>query len=252
LAKALYQYIAANRNVERCTETNCGYEIGSMPAEKDSIKLLQNLTIKQLRIGGITIGVFFICLIQVSISYNSDAIFNWHKQTGFRETAVGQRLEAFSNEVDGVALPLLGLTHHPVFMDNHFRWYTHIVSVVYIGKDGLEQRLPIIGEDGSPQHYIYGPNWVKWTFRVNSPTRINKDLLEEGIQDFTAFWAHKNRIKTENASFRIELKLIDMPKGFEADFLEKQRQKPWETLGQARWTQNEFSLELDGQYQYLF
>lgn len=252
LAKALYQYVAANRNVERCTEGNCGYQITVLPQDKDAIKLLQNLTVKKLRVFLIGAGMLFICLLQIGISYNSDAIFNWNKKTGWAETTVGQHLYDFSNELDAFALPVLGLTHHPVFMDNHFNWYTHIVSIVYVGEDGAEERLPIIGEDGSPQYYIYGPNWVKWTFRVNSPMRINEDLLKDGIQDFTAFWAYKNGVQTNKATFRIDLKLIDMPNKFEADFLEKQRQKPWETLGKAVWENNKFSMELDGKYQYLF
>lgn len=252
LAKKVYQYVAANRNVERCTEDSCGYIAPPVVVNPDDIKLLQSLTIRDVRVYGIIAGIGMLVFLQLGISYTSGAAGIAMEKIGFSETTVGKWFKNTSAEFNLTARPLLGLTHHPVFMDSHFANYVQIVSVIYQSGSGEEVRLPIIDERGSPDYYIYGANWVKWTFRVNSPNGLNEKKLRKGIKDFTAFWAHKNNIGTENATFKIEVKLIDMPTGFEVDFTDKQRKKPWNTLGQAKWENNKFDIVFNNDYQYLF
>lgn len=50
LGKVVYQFVAKNRNTERCTEENCGYTPPSLPPDEDQFKILQNYTLKDLKI----------------------------------------------------------------------------------------------------------------------------------------------------------------------------------------------------------
>lgn len=138
-----------------------------------------------------------------------------------------------------------GITKHPVFSQAiHFDGYNHIIAVVYQNKETKEEVwLPIIDKNGQPDLYIYGANWVNWTFRVNS-TRISNTNLNRGLQIYTAFWAHKNNIDLNNATFLIKVKKIEQPNGWEKDFLTKQIAKPWMDGGFISWENKVFSSQI--------
>ncbi len=144
-----------------------------------------------------------------------------------------------SNDMVWLSRCLFGITPHPVFMDFHFRGYNHIIAIVHVDESGKETWLPIINKDGSPGYYNYGPNWVKWTFRVNSPN-IHKFRLERGIRSFTAFWAHQNDVDLNRANFKIKVKRIAIPGDFEKDFLTRQIEKPWQDGGEVLWRNRNF------------
>ncbi len=253
LAKATYNYVAANRTTERCTEDNCGYTLPQIPEDSDQIKLLQNLTFKQLRVGFIMWGMILMTILQGMITVTSDAPLIVMNKIGFMDTAAGKILKRASGNVNGVSKSLLGLTHHTLFMDYHFKGYDHIFNISYVAKDGSITRLPIMDEGGSPSYLIYGTNWAKWTFRVNGPGKqVKQGQFGRGVRDFTAFWAHKQGIKTKDATFVVELKTVEIPAGYVPDLLRKQRALPWETIGTATWNDNQFEMQIDSNYQYLF
>src|SRR3546814_8295382 len=71
-------------------------------------------------------------------------------------------------------------------------------------KTAYEMRISDWSSDVCSSDLI-GHNWVKYTFRVNSPN-IDQEALKDGIRDFTSFWAHKNGISLHNAIFEIRVK----------------------------------------------
>ena len=133
----------------------------------------------------------------------------------------------------------MGVTTHAVFMDTHFNEYNHIVAIEAILDNGEKLWLPIIDKDGNPDKYAYSFNWVKWTFRINSP-KIDQTKLEKGIRDFTAFWAYKNEINLNTTKFMIKVKKVDIPTRWEEDFLSKQIAKPWLDGGYVEWETGTF------------
>jgi hypothetical protein len=139
----------------------------------------------------------------------------------------------------------LGITKHPVFMDKvHFDRYNHIVAVVHVASDGKETWLPIVNEDGQVRHYITGREWVEWTFRSNGKD-INMNNLLDGIQRYSAFWAKKHEVSLETkAIFKIKVKKIDSPRGWEENFLRNQMAKPWIDAGVATWENNKCDIQL--------
>ncbi|MDR6372558.1 putative DCC family thiol-disulfide oxidoreductase YuxK/uncharacterized membrane protein YphA (DoxX/SURF4 family) [Chryseobacterium bernardetii] len=240
LGKSVYQFVAKNRNTERCTEENCGYTPPTLPQDEDSFKILQNYTLKDLKISGIKWGLGFIILIQVIISYNSIGY-----KGGFEKTSISRAINKFSDAVERPAKTFLGITHHAVFMDYHFSNYNHIVAVAYLDNNGNEKWLPIINKDGTPGTSLYyGPVWVKWTFRVNN-NEIDQSNLKKGIQDFTAFWAYQNNVNLDDAKFIIKLKKIDTtPYHWEKGFLKKQMEKQWTDVGVAAWSNKKCSIQI--------
>jgi len=241
IGRKLYNYVALNRTTERCTEDNCGY-IPPQPIVKEgNIKLLQNYSLANLKVSVAVVGIIFLSLLQLNTTYNSALILKFRNVSGLNNTVVGKAIGFASYKIEDYSKTLLGITSHSVFMDGHFNNYNHIVAVVYMAPDGKESFLPIIDERGTPGMYINGPNWVKWTFRVNSPN-IQMELLEEGIRDFTAFWAHQKNVNLSDARFKILVKKINIPQKWEKDFLSKQIQMPWINAGEVKWEDNQFKI----------
>ncbi|MGK6342206.1 DCC1-like thiol-disulfide oxidoreductase family protein [Chryseobacterium sp. DT-3] len=236
--KAVYQYVAQNRNTERCTEENCGYTPPILPQDEEKFKILQNFTVKDLRIAGITIGISFIVLFQILVSYNSIV------KSGFENTAIGKRINNLSISVEKFSKPYMGITHHGVFTESHFSEYNHIIALTYLNKNGQEIWLPIINKDGTNSTYLYsGPTWAKWGFRVMD-NKINQNNVIKGVRDFSAFWAAMNGIDLNSATFIIKVKKIDTPHNWEKGFLKKQMEKPWMDAGVATWHNKEYSINI--------
>jgi len=239
MGKAIYQYIAKNRNTERCTEENCGYTPPVVPPDEDKIKILQNYTLKDFKISLIKTVLYLVILLQVIVSYNSV-----QTKGGFENTVAGKKMSKISDEVEKPLKTYLGITHHAVFMDYHFSQYNHIISVVYVDKTGRKVWLPIIDKDGTAGSYLHGPTWIKWSFRTTDNV-IDQENLKRGIRDFTAFWAKMNGVSLKDSKFIIKVKKIDTPPyHWEKGFLKKQMEKPWIDAGVANWKNKKCTVDI--------
>ncbi len=243
LGKAIYGFVAKNRNTERCTEDNCGYTPPVLPVKDEKMKILQSFTLRDLKVSAITYGLSILVILQVIVSYNSPLNKNIRQKIHFEKTIINKQLELISKKVEKQTKPLLGITGHGVFMDYHFSEYNHVIAVVYKDKNNQEKWLPIIDQDGTPGDYLFGPTWTKWSFRV-CHNKINQTNLEKGIRDFTAFWAYKNGVNLQDANFIIKVKNIDTPTTWKKDFLKDQMEKPWQDVGIANWRNNQFSIDI--------
>lgn len=244
LGKVVYAYIAKNRNTERCTEENCGYTPPVIPPKEEELKILHNFTLKDLKIKIITAGVLALCLLQLIISYNSDLNVDIRQKIGVEDNKFNKKIERTAKSIESIGQTYMGITHHAVFVQDHFTEYNHNIAIAYINPlNDAEEWLPITEEDGTTGLYLLGSIWAKWGFRVNG-NMIDQNNLEKGIRDFTAFWAYKNGADLNDATFTIKVKKIDTPKSWEKDFLKKQMQKPWKDVGTARWRDKEYFIDI--------
>jgi predicted DCC family thiol-disulfide oxidoreductase YuxK len=239
--KKVYSHIALNRTTERCTEDSCGFLPVQLPPTGDR-KVFHNLSLAELKAAGIYAGLFFLILFQINVTYNSQLITKVRQQLNIDGSMPGRLVAGVSFRLSEFSKAFLGITSHGVFMDSHFNGYNHIISVAYVDDSGRRIPVPIINEDGTPGPYIYGANWVKWTFRVNAP-QVNMEELERGIRDFSAFWAFKNGINLENAVFEIRVKKIEVPRDWEKDFLLRQMSGAWIPAGKAIWENRRIRFE---------
>lgn len=243
LAKSIYGFVASNRNTERCTEENCGYNPPEIP-DDNKIKLLQNFTLNDLKFSFLKyLILLFIALQLIVISY-SPLITNLRESIGLKTPFVDKVIEKTRANTIPVAKRLFGITAHNVFIDkHHYEGYSHIIAIVYKINSGKEIWLPLIDKNGQPSYYNYGTNWRKMSFNTNNPN-INPKILNSGVRDFTAFWAYKNGINLKDAKFYIKVKKLDAPNGWEKDFLNKQIAKPWIDGGYVEWKFNNFSSKI--------
>ena len=237
-SRKIYSYVAQNRTTERCTEENCGYDPPAIP-DDSKFKIFKNFTLKDLNFKFIYYISLFFTVLQLFLLYNSNFVGLFKGYTGSGKTEMSKMISQTVSNTRFVTCIFFGSTHHVVFNDSHFDNYNHIVAITYLDKNGKETWLPINDERGMPSTYCYGFNWVKWTFRVTSPD-IETKTLGKGIRRFTAFWANKNGIDLNDATFLIKVKKIDIPNKWEKDFLKKQIASPWIDGGKVEWKYEEF------------
>jgi len=95
--------------------------------------------------------------------------------------------------------------------------------------------LPIIDENGQPGRYVYGANWVNWTFRINGVV-FNQENLSKGLIKHSSFWAGQNNKDLNNLVLSIKLKKIKSTDQFNENFLTNQiKQNEWEEYGEIKW-----------------
>jgi hypothetical protein len=139
---------------------------------------------------------------------------------------------------------LWGITAHTVFLDGHFDGYNHILAVEYLAPEGEQNIwLPITQYTGQPGKYQNGPMWTRWSFRVTGP-HLRDEKLQKGLRDYTAFWIGQTNHSFKDARFRVWVKYMDTPTGWEYNFLRNQMAKPWNDAGTVQWSNKEFSTQL--------
>ncbi|MBX2924898.1 MAG: hypothetical protein KF746_22045 [Chitinophagaceae bacterium] len=230
--KAMVNYL---KRKAKPTKVEFSY-VAAIPAKNPDTFLLWRIPLKKLRVYFITFGLLAVTFLQVLSTLQAPIIKR--EFSHYENTLPGHIYNSLSSAVGSFSKIFLGITQHPVFMDGHFLNYNHIVAIKYI-TNGKEEWLPIIEKDGRPGSYLKGFNWVKWTFRVNSP-EINQANLEKGIRDFTAYWLNSTGKNTEQAIFKVVVKKVEDPKEWRANFLTKQRSHSWMDAGYVEWSNNKF------------
>lgn len=239
LANKVYSYVAKNRNTERCTEENCGYNPPNI-IDYDKFKILKDFSFQDLKLLSWKIFIVFSLLVQFMLVTHSWSFEKIREGLNIKNTSVDKKYMNITNGIGKLTKTFFGLTEHQVFTDRiHFDDYNHIISVIYKDKNGNEKWLPIIDKEGHADFYIYGSNWVNWTFRVNGMI-VDQDMLAAGVKRYSAFWAKKNNVNLKDAQFIIKVKKIEAPKKWEKDFLNKQIAKPWIDGGYVEWKDNRF------------
>ncbi len=198
---------------------------------------------KYLQIFAISVGLGVLSILQLNVTYNSKLINEIKSWSGISDAGIEESIQKFSSPVASLSRVFLGITTHAVFMDSHFDNYNHIIGIQAETDSGVKIWLPIIDKDGHPGTYIYSFNWVKWTFRVNSPS-VEQERLASGIRDFATFWAIRNGFDIEKLKFNIFLKKCHIPKTWQRDFIRSQQAIPWERIGIAYWRSGIFLVEL--------
>jgi hypothetical protein len=239
IAKSLFNYTNSVENAHECKEENSIYNSDRLP-NNNQIKIFKNLTLLDLKYKFIINILLFLTILQIGLLYKTWLVSDMEKGMGFKESRIDTLITKIIDSYSTISKNYFGLTNHPVFTNEiHFNKYNHIIAICYLDKNNNEKWLPIIDKNGQPDFYIYGQNWVNWTFRVNQKY-INPKVLNNGIQRYTAFWSRKNNISLKNAKFLIKVKKIDSPKNWEKDFLNKQIAKPWIDGGYIEWKDNTF------------
>jgi hypothetical protein len=131
--------------------------------------------------------------------------------------------------------PFLGITGHGVFLDFHYD-LTQNIPIIKYGNE----ILPIYSQEGHAGEYSRGRLWCNSTFRYLNPS---KGYFSKGLEDYTAFWATKNKKGLENLDFELFIKRIDKATSWQEGFLKQQKQKPLIKVANLYWRNHQFKIE---------
>ncbi len=176
LAKAFYNFIAKNRNVERCSEKTCGYLLPSISSNRDKVKLLKNLTVKKFKI--MLVGTTMIALLGLELAL----------------------LVIDKGGLSEAAKITLGYANEIPFQDN-FATNTRLVRVYYFDENQQKIYLPITQKNGSPASYIYGLRWHKWLKESKEPKKLKRLVF-----NYIVLEQNKKQLNPKSTTFVLETK----------------------------------------------
>lgn len=117
-------------------------------------------------------------------------------------------------------------------------------TLVYTSPGGHETWLPLLDPEGKVAASATGRLFTKWN-RVNFAYPSNPQKFEQGLIQFSAFWAKKNHVSLKHANFKILQKKTVITYAWQADFLRKQLQAPWTERGQVTWRNQQATVQLN-------
>lgn len=243
VSKKFYNSVLSTRNSESGTEENSGYTTPEL-VDNSKMKIFKNLTLLDLKYKLLVYLLLLLTTLQIGLLNKTWLVSDMKEVLGYKNSKIDNAISNVIDHYSKATKTYFGITNHPVFTNEiHFNKYNHIIAICYLDANNHEKWLPIIDKNGQPDLYIYGQNWVNWTFRVNQKY-INLKVLNNGIQRYTAFWSKKNCIDLKKAKFIIKVKKIDTPKSWEKDFLNRQIAKPWVDGGYVEWKDNKFTSNI--------
>lgn len=152
-------------------------------------------------------------------------------------------LSQASNAALMVSQAFLGITPHALYLHDHFAGYDHILAITYTDKNGVEQWLPFVNEQGR----LLAPNWGRvhsmWANIAVTPN-IDNTRLHKLLMKVTAFWGQKIGLNLDNAVFTIKLKRINAPSYWVYDQLHLNFASPWTTIGTVKWNHRQIAFDL--------
>jgi len=152
-------------------------------------------------------------------------------------------LSQASNAALMVSQTFLGITPHALYLHDHFAGYDHILAITYTDKNGVEQWLPFVNEQGR----LLAPNWGRvhsmWANIAVTPN-IDNTRLHKLLMKVTAFWGQKSGLNLDNAVFTIKLKRINAPSYWVYDQLHLNFSSPWTTIGTVKWNHRQIAFDL--------
>lgn len=131
-----------------------------------------------------------------------------------------------------------GVTHHSLFLDNHFA-PRNVYAMYYKSDNGKLLQLPFTDSRGLHSPQLQNIGWKLWCFY----TMEDQNEIETFVK-FSAFWAHRNQVNLSNATFVVRYKHIQAPLQWERDFLRKQIDMPWQDYATLTWKDKDWKIDL--------
>ena len=189
----------------------------------------------------LTNSLIFILILQLNSSIHYGLFYRL--DLAIEKSPFSVPVSQASNALIMVSQLFLGVTPHALYLHDHFMGYDHILAITYTDKDGVEQWLPFVNEQGR----ILAPNWGRvhsmWANIAVTPT-IDNQRVRKFIMKVTAFWGKSIGLDINHTVFHIKMKKIDAPSEWVYDQLHKNFDSKWTTIGTVTWSNDMISFDL--------
>jgi predicted DCC family thiol-disulfide oxidoreductase YuxK len=236
IANLRYRQIADTRLRELCN-TQCKVpSIDMKPMLYERLFNIENPK-KQLRVVAKVLVVLFILQLNSSIHYG----LLYRLEVDLKKSPIISTLSGISSSLIMISQSFIGITPHALYLHDHFEGYNHLLAITYTDRDGNEQWLPFVTQEGR----LAAPNWGRvhsmWANIAVTPN-IDRHRLHKFIMKVTAFWGIKSELELNNTIFKIKLKKISTPEFWVKDLLNNNLSSRWVTIGTATWDHQEIKI----------
>jgi predicted DCC family thiol-disulfide oxidoreductase YuxK len=241
LASAKYRAIADSRLRLPC-DTQCAL---SVPLKNDSLyaKLFEQYGAVKPKAFTRRLAKIVVALVILQLNCSLHYGLFYRLKINLYQHPVTAVFAKGSNALLMVSRIFLGIAPHALYLHDHFAGYDRILAITYTDKQGNEQWLPFVNQQGR----LLAPNWGRvqsmWANIAVTPT-INDERVRKFIMKVTAFWGDKIGLDLNNAEFQIKLKKINAPSYWVYDQLHKNLVSQWVTVGTVKWTGKVISYDL--------
>lgn len=242
IATHFYRRIADNRARMVC-DTNCAIPSShTLPATLyDRIFAPDQASLQKRNAFKISKVIVLIALFQLNCSLHYGLIYRLKLDT--RASGLTSSLTDVSNALLMFSHTFLGITPHALYLHDHFEGYNHILALSYLDKNGIEQWLPFVNEQGR----LLAPHWGRvhsmWANIAVTPN-IDELRLKKFIMKITAFWGHKLDLNLDEVRFIIKMKKSKAPFEWEDGLRNRNLSGEWQTIGSAQWLGKEAKISL--------
>ncbi len=236
-----YRKIADNR-----TRLNCSTDCVTAPVLEDNTlyhRLFENFANRKPKAFSRKLAKILIAIVILQLNSTIHYGLFYRLNLPIKNQPISAPIAEASNALIMVSLTFLGITPHALYVHDHFEGYDHIIAITYKDKNGNEQWLPFVNEQGR----LLAPNWGRvhsmWANIAVTPT-INNPRLEKFIMKVTAFWGAKLNLNINDTVFTIKLKKINAPSYWVYDQLHQNFAAPWSDIGSVTWKNNLIHIDL--------
>jgi len=245
LAKAIYRRIADNRARNICDESCMPVVNEQKPYPVDLYtRIFESYAEQKPKQFRFRMAKIFMVLVilQLNSSIHYGFLYRFYDLSSVENPMVNQA-RLLSNAVLMLSTTFLGITPHALYLHDHFEGYEDLIAISYIDKQGKEQWLPFVNEQGR----MLAPNWGRvhsmWANIAVTPN-INTDRLNKFIMKVTAFWGAKVGLDLNHARFIIKHKKVVSPVQWQPDLRKNNLSGEWENIGTAIWEEKHFEIKM--------
>lgn len=242
LAALIYRRIADNRSRIACAGA-CTVSIDHEAPNPWHLLAQRYLGNDQRRAGRLAKCLMLLAIMQINSTLHYGVLYRLGIKPAEIEWAAPLALA--SNSLLTFSHTLTGITPHALYMHDHFVGFDHIIGITYRDKDGQEQWLPFINEQGR----IIAPNWGRiqcmWA-NVAITAHMKTERFEKFLRKITAYFAPQVGLDINNAVFTLKLKHATVPNDWQPGLRNRNLAEPWHDIGTVVWKNGVMRVETPG------
>lgn len=185
---------------------------------------------------------FIVCaFIQVIVTWFSPFPVSYRKfhPSAFLEGATNYFFGPIYDIIIRPSVSFLGITHHGVFVDAHFRNFNHGFKLEYVDPSGNKTLVPLYEENGMVGSMNSGITWRDLSFNIVTPY-LDANRIQKGLKPYLWHYMVKDLgVPKDKGTFLIYVKHVDVPWQWKKDHLRNQMAKPWELVGDCHFEGDE-------------
>ena len=231
-AQKTYRRIADQRQRLVCNANNCSSQVKPGPINQLPSLYTKFASTPKKSIFYTSKFIILVFFLQLNVTIHYGLIYRLN--TDAKPSFIGNTLGYLSDTIGSLSHTFLGISPHALYLHDHFKGYDHILAFTYLDKNGNEQWLSFVNEQGR----IVAPNWGRvqsmWANIAVTPN-INENRLQKFTEKVTAFWGVKSGLDLNDTIFTIKMKRVDVPSEWKKDLRKKNMHQNWQDVGSVIW-----------------